>query len=141
MEATDQLQTRGGGDGAGGIEGEEQGGEVARVSLEGVFAVEDREALGGGAWGGGGGVGGGLGGGGVWGAQLVGVSGEDGGVVGEEEAEDLVAGFAWEVEEGEGRWGGWGWWENRGGFRAMTRIGWALGDNDIPRNLIHFPSA
>ena len=46
MEAADQAQTQGRNDNACGVEGEEHGGEVGRVSLEGVLAVEDGEAFG-----------------------------------------------------------------------------------------------
>ena len=59
------------------------------------------------------------------GGQLVGGSGEDGGGVREEQAEDLVAGFAWELEEGEGEghedWRG--WWERLDGEEVVQLTG------------------
>lgn len=85
------------------------------MRLEGVFAIEDREAVGVGAFAG-------LKDGGrevegcrVGGSELVGGAGVDRRSMREEEAEDLVANFAGEVEEGEGHFwqapgGGGGWW-------------------------------
>lgn len=52
MEATDQAQADDRVDGACGVEGEEHGGEVGRVGLEHVLAVEDGETFGVGALGG-----------------------------------------------------------------------------------------
>lgn len=84
MPAAHQAQTRARGDRAGGIDGEDDGGEVGGVRLEGVFGVEDREGVGVGELAGaedGGGEGeGGWG----WGREGVGGAGVDGGAVGEE---------------------------------------------------------
>lgn len=106
MEAANQAQTEAREDGTGGVEGEEYGGEVGRVGLEEVLAVEDGETLGVGALGREEDVGGQMHWCGGWGSQVVGVAGDDGGVVREQEAEDLIADFAGELEEGEGHWDG-----------------------------------
>ena len=101
MEAGDHGQVgRGGGDAAGRVDGEEHGGEVAGVHLKGVFAVEDRDAFVVEAARGEEGVGTEVEGCGIGGEEVVGGTGDDGGGVGEQEAEDLIADFAGEIEDG-----------------------------------------
>ena len=118
MEAAHQARAGGRGEGARGVEREEDGGQVGGVGLEAVLAVEDGAAFGVGAFGGEEDVGGEVQGGWVGGGQVVGGAGDDGGVVGEEQAEDLVADFAGEVVEGEGHWWGWGIWEFNGSGKS-----------------------
>lgn len=84
MEAFDQRQADGRADGAGGIEREEHGCEIRRVGLEEILAVENAAAFGVGAPRGEEDVGGEAYGRGVRRAQLMRVSGQDGGCVGED---------------------------------------------------------
>ena len=102
MEAANQTEADRRADPASGVEGEKHGGEVGRMGLENVLAVEDGETFGVGALGGEEDVGREAHRCRLGRCQYVGIPGDDGRLVREEQAEDLVSDFAGELEEGEG---------------------------------------